>query len=282
MQISKPREAIAQLAEAAVDLVLHHNILPLEITGAISKRLREEAEHLPKLEVLYNDAYGGFEYSQGFEEYLPVRRGTSSHRMLQMPSHMPPYKTAGPADRIDACGHIRPFGQEQAHRWPFAFQVVLSYYAYELDNIGCDMHTLAYKQADPEATETARKACADLPAGLLKLYKSHVEEEAASRRHAHLDPERCDFYQKIRELGEENEKIWEAQHHLDHNIMICLHRRCLRGSSIEQQDKLPAAHQAFGLVCASGAYCRLAVREVPQLVEWAIREYDGLESVVIK
>lgn len=66
MQISDPREAIVQLAEAAVDLVLHHNILPSEITEAICKRLREEAEHLPKLEVLFNDTYGGFGYSQGF------------------------------------------------------------------------------------------------------------------------------------------------------------------------------------------------------------------------
>ena len=263
--------------------MLHHNILPSEITGAISKRLREEADHFPKLEVLYNDAYGGFGYSQGFEEYLPVRRETSSHKMLKMPSHLPPYMTAGPAHRIDACGHIRPFGQEQAHKRPIAFQVVLSYNAYKLDDIGCDMQMLACKQADREATEIARKACADLPAGLLKLYQLHIVEKAASRRRAHLyDTEGCDFYQKIRELGEENEKIWEAQDHLDQDIMICLHRRCLREGSIEEQDKLHAAYQAFGLICASGTYCQLAVKEVPQVVEWAICEYDGLESVVIK
>ena len=55
MQTSNPQEAVVQLVEAAVELVLHHNILPAEITGAISNRLREEAEHLPKLEVLYSD-----------------------------------------------------------------------------------------------------------------------------------------------------------------------------------------------------------------------------------
>ena len=126
MPTSNPQEAVVQLVEAAVELVLHHNILPAEITGAISKRLREEAEHLPKLEVLYNDTYGGFGYSQGFKEYLPVSRGTSSHKMLKMSPHMRPYMTAGPKHRINSCGHIRRFGREPAHRWPFAFQVVLS------------------------------------------------------------------------------------------------------------------------------------------------------------
>lgn len=124
---------------------------------------------------------------QGFEEYLPVRREKSSHKMLKMPSHMPPYMTAGPAHRVDACGHIRPFGQEQARKWPVAFQVVLSYYAYKLDDIGCDLQTLAYGQANPEVIETARKACADLPAGLLESYQLHIAEEATLSLHAKLD-----------------------------------------------------------------------------------------------
>lgn len=85
----------------------------------------------------------------------------------------------------------------------------------------------------------------------------------------------------MKELGDESGKIWEAQHHLDQNIMICLHRRCLRESSIEQQDSLHAAYQAFGLICASGTYCQLAVQEVPQIIEWSVSEYDRLETVVI-
>lgn len=36
----------------------------------------------------------------------------------------------------------------------------------------------------------------------------------------------------------------------------------------------------FSLQCASDTYCSLSIWEVPQLVDWTIGEYDGLESIV--
>lgn len=36
----------------------------------------------------------------------------------------------------------------------------------------------------------------------------------------------------------------------------------------------------FSLQCASGTYCSLSIGEVPQLVDWTIGEYDGLESII--
>lgn len=115
---------------------------------------------------------------------------------------------------------------------------------------------------------------------MLKSFQLYTEVQASSRLHAQLGD--TDFYQKVGELGEKNEKVWAAQRHLDHDIMIFLHRRCLHEGSIQQQDMSHAAYQAFGLICASGTYCQLAVQEVPQIVEWAIGEKDGLETVVIK
>lgn len=39
---------------------------------------------------------------------------------------------------------IRPFGKEQASKFPFTFQIVLFYYANRIDSLRCDMGRLAY------------------------------------------------------------------------------------------------------------------------------------------
>lgn len=41
-------------------------------------------------------------------------------------------------------------------------------------------------------------------------------------------------------------------------------------------------YETFGLACASDKYCKLAIAEVPALMEWYIAEYDGLEEVCIE
>lgn len=204
IHFSNSQEAIAQLSEVAVDLGLHHNTHPSEITQAISKRLLEEAEDLPKLEVLYNKTYGGFGYSEEFEAYLPVTEESSSHKLLKMPSHLHPYMTAGPEHRINACGYIRPFGTQQAQKSPFAFQVVLSYYANRIDDIRLDMAVLAYSRADSKAVPGATKACGDLPEGLLKSYCLLVKRGRPDQ----VRTRDRNFQQVFNAIGEDDEKIW--------------------------------------------------------------------------
>lgn len=70
----------------------------------------------------------------------------------------------------------------------------------------------------------------------------------------------------IIEIGEDNEKIWEAQHHLAVGIMLCMHR-CLRRGSTQQQGNLDISFKTFGLMCASGGCCQLAVQKVPQIID---------------
>lgn len=279
MHFSNSQEAIAELSEIAVSLVLQHNTYPSQITEAISRRLHEEAENFTKLEVLYNKKHGGFRYSEEFEAYLPVTAESSSHKLLKMPAHLRPYMTAGPEDRINACGYIRPFGKEQAHKFPFAFQVVLSYYGNRRDSIGYDMERLAYSSssASSEAFEQATKACGDLPEGLLESYCSFVKQGRKCRRQKIGRT----FQQTVSKIGEDHEQIWLAQHFLHQDIMVCLHRWLRRGGT-QQQENLDIAYKTFGLMCASGDSCQLAVQEVPQIVEWHIIEYDGKESVIIE
>lgn len=278
MHFSNPQEAIAELSEIAVSLVLHNNTRPSQITEAISRRLHEEAENFPKLEVLYNKRHGGFGYSEEFEAYLPVTAESSSHKLLKMPAHLRPYMTAGPEGRINACGYIRPFGKEQASKFPLAYQVVLSYYANRIDSLESDMGRLAYSEnagGNSEAVQQATTACGDLPEGLLESYCSIIKQ-GRKRRDWQIDQT---FQQTLSEIGEDDEQIWFAQHVLSQDVMVCLHRWLRRGGT-QQQQNLDIAYKMFGLMCASGDYCQLAVQEVPQIVEWHISEYDGKELVV--
>jgi hypothetical protein len=42
------------------------------------------------------------------------------------------------------------------------------------------------------------------------------------------------------------------------------------------------AEETFGLLCASGRYSKLAIAQVPALLDWTVSEYDGLERVNVE
>lgn len=47
-------------------------------------------------------------------------------------------------------------------------------------------------------------------------------------------------------------------------------------------DTMKTITEEFGLLCASSEYCNLHIQEVPQLIHWKIKEYDGLEQIVYR
>lgn len=44
-------------------------------------------------------------------------------------------------------------------------------------------------------------------------------------------------------------------------------------------EVMKKVEETFGLLCASGGCAKLAIATVPPLLEWEVREYDGLENV---
>lgn len=282
MQASSADNAIAELSAKAVDLVLRHNVHPEKISQAISRGLREEAESLPRLEVLYNDTYGGFEYSEEFDKFLTATmQQWSSDQMLKTPPHMSPYMTAGQDDtRINDCACIRPFGKQQAEKFPVAFRPVSLYHALELDKYQDAMATIRYS-SDAVEVQKATKACDHLPKGLLMAYHAQTSQRRpAGNRTRDIDD--LQFCEAIAKHGENSEKIWRAQKHLCRDVMLSLHAWKGNGSLGHQEGHLAAAWKTFGLMCASGSYCQLSIAEVPQIVDWGVHEYDGKERVYVK
>lgn len=47
------------------------------------------------------------------------------------------------------------------------------------------------------------------------------------------------------------------------------------------EDDAKTIYETMGLLCASGAYCDLKIKDIPGLLEWSIGEYDGKEDVFV-
>ncbi len=287
-------ELMNGVVDLALDLVLSHNTRPSDITKAISKRLQAEADSLPLLEVLYTDTYGGFQYSIEFEEYLTEQRkdayhATSSPKILHMPADMSPFMTASEEVwRVYDCVHIRPYGKMQAKKYPIAFATVLRFYHLDMDTLERHVSTLAYAESDPKDRETAQSVCdkANLPKGLVEECCQQINIMSTRRTTDWYmeDRPRLDFQTFIDNKTEIDEELWRAQHHLHQEIMTALHKfqydvDIYRSPGWEAY--LEQAHKTFGLICASGLHCKLAIAHIPQIVEWKVGEYDGLERVCI-
>lgn len=89
--------------------------------------------------------------------------------------------------------------------------------------------------------------------------------------------EAIDFY------GERHWAIWKCQQRFDEAAMRFLiqHPDVLPVPEAIDQMTLEDITTSMGLMCASGRYCNLVIGKAPQLVDWYIGEYDGLESICI-
>lgn len=282
------QELMNQLVDLGVDLILHHDTRPSEITKAISKMLAEEAENLPRLEVLYNDTYGVYGYSTEFETFLSDKQktteeATSCHKMLHMPVNMPPFMTAGRCVyRITDCAHIRPFGKQQAAKYPIAFATVLYYYQLDLDRLKRYVHTLTYSGSKAEDREIAKTACEKLPKTLIDLCQDFKSERSSRYLYENSIMRQPDFSTFVSDNTDESEDIWKTQYHLDREIMMSLHV-CLQEMDVCHrtgwESHLNEAYKMFGLICASGQSAKLAIATIPQIIEWTVHEYDGDETI---
>lgn len=287
--MSTERQALMdQIIDMGFDLVLNHDTRPSEITKAISKKLAEHAECLPKLEVLYNDTYGGFEYSDEFETYKwdRPRETASSQKMYFTPVDTLPFMTAGDEEwRILDCIQIRPFGKAQAEKYPIAFATVLHYYLLDMDSLKSAIYKLTFDESDAEERKAAQAACKDLPRPIVEHYRQIINAKPNRRGEDDDYSITLDFSTFIANKTEKDENIWETQYQLDQEIMMSLHKY-LSGIDIcrpaGSEVHLDQAHKIFGLICASGKSSKLNICEIPQIVEWMIGDYDGLERVCLK
>lgn len=93
--------------------------------------------------------------------------------------------------------------------------------------------------------------------------------------------ERMCFIDMLNKYGVDDLCTWSVQRYYNENAIMYL---LSNPPHIESYDEkiLRYVEEQFGLLCASDTYAKLAITEVPALIDWRISEYDGLERVVLE
>lgn len=325
---------IGQLCELAKDLVLEHGIKQSEIYKHIRQALQEEAEKLPKTLVAYNATYGGYGYSDLFEEYISLDRFPERNN------------DCSDSHRTQVVPHILAFGCNMSTTYSYIARLVSRYICYDLKNVFTHVYSLinyerelsnvlanrdliksvpqnafgtslaqwydvhiknmrynnyTKKSLEDAANESIpylqnkidnEKKAINMPKDILDLMVSsynykYPEEKSAARhdyRHPDKNGKRLDFPQAVEHYKHTPTPwaIWKCQAHVNEHAMRFL---------MENPLVLPALHpyvhendedyMLMGLLFASGAYSKIEIASMPQLLDWRISEYDGFESVTI-
>jgi translation elongation factor EF-G len=87
------------------------------------------------------------------------------------------------------------------------------------------------------------------------------------------------FIDAIDYYGESHFAIWKCQEHYNDKVMRFLLKH---HEKFAVECSRSCTNLEVGLLFASGAYCKLSIGEAPQILSWKIKEYDGLESIVVE
>jgi hypothetical protein len=324
------------ITSLAVDLVLNHNIKHRAIAKAISKALKQKAEKLPKIRVLYCASHGGYGYSDEFDEYLRKNKEDYSEYFSY-------------EERIIHVACISKFGQELIQTYPDIASMIRKYKHYNLEEVFNIIHNttlktkhlnmlkknylLAKKANDNDflqkqqieviadwdlysenldLSKYSRELVLDTLKNTISKFEIDIknyQEKLNTQFNSSILEKMFESFQFLYEDEIENKKlpyysrkkwnytennkpilfstaikyydtclykIWECQSYFNKNAMRFL---------LEYPDLLDDIHldicESIGLLFANSEYCKLQIGEIPQLLDWTIHEYDGLESIVI-
>lgn len=126
--------------------------------------------------------------------------------------------------------------------------------------------------------------CDDMIASVTHLFEEEKEAESQAWyqkpkwNEVHVPDKgliRLSFTHALSFYNESHFAVWKCQLHYREAPM----RFLLLYPKYFIEDIDMCSDMEMGLLCASDAYCKLAINYVPPLVHWSIEEYDGLESV---
>lgn len=122
---------LASLKQNVVDLYQKYDVGHRKIKQEVFDALKELSDRLPKMEVLYNDVHGGFDYSKHFRMYLdPETRHFLSSK----------------AERIAHAGKIREYGKQCKSEFAFVAKLIRIYNRYHMDKVFQLINTMKYKK----------------------------------------------------------------------------------------------------------------------------------------
>ena len=112
---------LSQLDVICKELIVNQGVKHKHIITHIHDTLVKEAANLPKIQVLYNNAYGGFEYSRHFRDF--VHQSSSSCDVYDD-------KT-----RVSCVKYIIPFAKLYLEKYPYIKDLLYLYEHYKLSKV---------------------------------------------------------------------------------------------------------------------------------------------------
>lgn len=172
-----------------------------------------------------------------------------------------------------------------------------------------DWRALLEKHSKGELAESLNAKIEELTSKILDIVPSHVFNEimeytaVTQPQPFQPMPSRKTFIDSVNEFGLEDKHSWKYQTYFTANAMLYLFMKYKESNTTTSKDDvrqdgyvydfvldqhvpidtiiMDRVEEEFGLICASGFYCMLAIAEVPSMVDYKIKEYDGLETVYV-
>lgn len=248
-----------------------------KVVRATNCILKEKSRELPPQRVLLNTCYGGFGFSDAFEQFREsLPEGRSKTR-----------------DDGDVCDEVFLFGKHLASEMPFVYETILYQEAFDIKGIVAGIHGINRKETTERDATTQCEAHA--------IAKRAVENfiSQSHNRLQRTDKKVPEFLRAIEIYGQVDSMAWLqcSNGYLDQSItfgrdaVAVLHDQDARSeldtayslltAKEDVGDKETRAYMRLGLLGASGEYCQLNVQHVPALCAYRIHEYDGLQTVLI-
>lgn len=244
---------------------------------------------------------------------------TVSIRKVEAPSginivHIAPWIRT----RITHVQMMAPFGKHCLEQYPIVAKMMRAYHAYGLkdvfnkiakiyvcqsrcETIGKDMEKskddafldvcnkgMVKELEMMESNRSGLEGFSDEQIGTMLEIYTYVfpEERDNKKKNWYNSPDekrqKLNFAKGIEVYGQDHFAIWKLQG--EYNIEAMRFMLVNKDAFPEVQlnaEQEEAMLLKAGLMFASSPYCQLAIDYVPQLVDWDINEYDGLESVRI-
>lgn len=155
----------------------------------------------------------------------------------------------------------------------------------------------AQNQINLNVTQAQQAISPDIFDDMVKV----LTQVAKDKVHSTSSPHYSAFLDAIEKYGEQDTKIWNIytqSKYLEKAMLYLLIKKNETKDLHKEKDGMifdflitkdyipidksiyEKVLTIFSLQCASDTYCSLSIGKVPQLVDWTIGEYDGLESIV--
>jgi len=286
---------LQRLAEHLVDLCARTrdpNETIDEVVQRANAMLVEKSRSLPPQKVLLNTCYGGFSFSDAFQNFRRNLEGTAdAHK--------------------DVCDQITAFGRNLALEFPFVFETILFQEAFDVRAIAAgankkENHNQKRRIDQGELEDDEQKQfqeqddVMDVHALVEYIVKSYVARTKTIYGHddRSVTNRLLNFCEAIEIYGQVDGRLWLETNNgylgKSHAIAVgVLHDDDARVNIETAYAMLTScgdvvvelenrACTRLGLLAAAGPYCVLNIQTVPAMCAYDIREYDGFESIVVR